>query len=112
MSIRQAVVSAISMTRPATDIRGIPPLRTKRARMGHPAKETAVELRSTGRAKPPVPTWTLPLPEVNWQRCIILAGHLRNRFRSQAFQKTAGACRVVILVRRKHDQEETIFRGR
>src|ERR1035441_6794676 len=59
MSMRQAVVIAISTSRAA--------------------KETAVELRSTGRAKAPVPTWaflptwTLPLPAFANFRLVLIS---------------------------------------
>ena len=38
-----------------------------------------------------------------------LAGHLRNRSRSQAFQKTAGFARAVLGIGREHDQEKSIL---
>src|SRR6266567_6611162 len=83
----------------------------ERANTRRAAKETAVELRSTGRARAPVATWTLPLKAFAMlRRRAILAGHLRDRAWGKTFQEFARACGVVLLVGRKHDQEETIFR--
>src|SRR5271163_1094623 len=95
MSRRQAESTANVMNRSpsvrkskATYVRGIPPLRKERARMGHPTSSST---------------------EI-WRRRGILAGHLRDGARGEAFQKAASAGRIVLGIGRKHDQEEAVFR--
>src|SRR5277367_1001613 len=122
MSMRQAEVRVMTPSRITIEKtlllipQEFPTLRKERARVGHPfsgaAKESAVELCSTGRANAPVPTWTLPLSAFIGRKCCILAGHLRDGAWIQGCEKAADACGIVLLVGREDDQEEAVFRGR